>query len=56
MSWPSTFLLATVKMLLLCSLLLTASESEKGAPSQWWGRAEGTGKGQCGWGWKAGKG
>lgn len=25
MSWPSTFLLATVKMLLLCSLLLAAS-------------------------------
>lgn len=33
MSWPSTFLLATVKMLLLCSLLLTASESKKGPRS-----------------------
>lgn len=28
MSWPSTFLLATVKMLLLCSLLLAASAGQ----------------------------
>lgn len=46
MSWPSTFLLATVKMLLLCSRLLTASGGQK-APQVSVGRAWGIGKGQC---------
>lgn len=45
MSWPSTFLLATVKMLLLCSRLLTASGGHKvrngGSGAQGWGQGTG---------------
>lgn len=40
MSWPSTFLLATVKMLLPCSRLLAASGGQK-AP--WSATGEGLG-------------
>lgn len=48
MSCPSTFLLATVKMLLLCSLLLTASGGQR-HPQSVTGEGLGAGEGQYGW-------